>query len=79
MADASEPDSLFVAVDKDGTEWSFSKIPERMKSSWMLFGKDTELHKLQEFTIEAWTGKKMSWKDEPVEVFFRQEKDEWEE
>ena len=58
----------WVAVDKDGTEWSFSEKPFRDKEDiWMVSDK-ADIKILVKGSIKKLIGHELTWKDDPVEL-----------
>lgn len=64
----------YVAVDKDGSEWSFSRQkPHRDDDMWVIsihyLQRDSTTEKpLKKGSIEKLIGYKLTWEDEPVEL-----------
>ena len=55
--------TIWLAVDEDGSEWVFDEKPEKDIIHWY----SDYLVELPPGSIEAITGVKLSWQDEPLE------------
>lgn len=57
----------YVAVDENETEWIYSEKPKRKEPAgrWFI---DDDFIDLPKGTIEKLIGKKLTWKDEPIEL-----------
>jgi len=57
----------WLAVDEDKEEWIYSHIPNRNKTVWFPQDEDNFIS-IPRGTIEKIIGKKMIWKDEPIQI-----------
>lgn len=55
----------YVAVDKNETEWVYNEEPVRGENS---FGSPYECVELPKGSLEKLIGRRLTWKDEPVEI-----------
>ena len=64
--------NVWVAVDKDGTEWIFNNKPSRYKyekeDAWDTQVGDDKQIQLPKGSIKALIGRELSWSDEAVEL-----------
>lgn len=61
---------VFVAVDKDGTEWIYDNIPTRHKNTgdWRCEWDVDGQIELPKGSIAKLIGRELTWSDEPVEL-----------
>jgi hypothetical protein len=61
----SNNNSMWFAVDEEGSEWAYHKKPERRRTEWY-----SSIYAMLEFpkgSIQAITGRVLTWADEPIE------------
>lgn len=61
--------SIYLAVDKDGSEIGFEKEPhkENFVGRWQMYNIDWGVLPLPKGTIKTLIGRELTWDDEPVE------------
>lgn len=63
----SNNNSIWFAVDEDGTEMWFDSKPTRVYNSWKLYEWPRKCEMLFPGAIQAITGRTLTWEDEPIE------------
>lgn len=63
---------VFVAIDKDGSEWMFDVKPYRQAEVWVTsqydFDHGANWFELPKGSIRKLIGRELTWEDEPVEL-----------
>lgn len=60
------PADIWLAVDKDGSEWAYGVCPERDLTSWTVT--DGQYLELPLGAIERMAGGRLTWKDDPIQL-----------
>lgn len=58
----------WLCVDKNSSEWAFDAHPERGETGWYISGDGTSCVELPKGSIEKLIGKKLTWRNNPVEI-----------